>query len=286
MKKLLFGMLISVFSILSTIPVFASGTDMEYIIEDGAMYYESAYDFGSGRRAIVSEKNPYTPSPCYAGINGFAFLDAEGNILDFAYNEAEFNIDIPKEPEGTVSIFKHFKTASYRNGWVDAIHVIPVSDKLVSEKTPQEPEEIVKQIGEEIKSQNTALVVDFSGSMADNQREVVELLGSLNYTEETTIIVFADAYQVVSKDELISENFNVGYGTHMIKALNKATSYDVENLIIISDLDTYDDVELKPSTTLKKVIIYDPDDGIEDDIVGDVLEIIWNQVEVSRIRIK
>lgn len=248
--------------------VSAAETDaLEYVIQKGAVYHESAFGFGTGRRGVVCEDNPYTVNPCYAGINGYAYLDAEGKVLLSEYDESTTDIDIPPAPEGTFKLYKHFRTANYRNGWVDSNCVMKVTEKKeepleFSEDTPVEPEKVVDKISQDVKKDmKTCIVIDYSGSMADNQREVVDLLGTIEFNANTTIIVFADTFEIVTHEELKNEQFDVGGATHMYQAINEAIKIGTEQLIIISDLQTYDDVELMESSDkLRKVTIYDPDE--------------------------
>lgn len=304
MKKLFWGVILAlIFMICGATTAFAAETDINselpYIIKEGTVYYESSYQFGSGRQGTVNEKNEYITIPCYAGINGYSFLDENGNVLKSDYIESENDIFIPEAPERAVKLFKHFKSTSYRNGWVDAGQVIPNETiTTTSYEEPEEekekpkeqnPEEIVEDIKNDIQKENqkTTIVIDFSGSMSDNQSEVVRLLETIEFDENTTIIVFADEYEVITKDQLASKDFDVGGGTHMIKALNKAISFGNEHLIIISDLDTHDThSSLEECETLKSVVIYDPDDNIEDSIVEDILKPTWDKATISRVRIK
>lgn len=279
--------------------VLLQSLDFPYVIAKGTIYYESSDNFGSGRSGIVNKNNKYITIPCYAGINGFSFLDKDGNILSHNYIEDENDIVIPKPPKGAVKLFKHFKSIFGDNGWVDANKVSksitdpksPNDEKQTKKPTEQKPTDIVKNIKKDIqkKNQKTTIVVDFSGSMSDNQREVVELLETLDFNKNTTIIVFADTYKIVSKEQLIAEDFYVGGGTKMLKALNKAVSLGTQHLIVISDLDThdiYDGISLKKSKTLKSVIVYDPDDGSEDTIIDDMFKPIWSKAEISRVKIE
>lgn len=307
-KKLFLGAILTlIFMICGATTVFAAESDINselpYIIKEGTVYYETSYQFGSGRNGTVNEKNEYITIPCYAGINGYSFLDENGNVLKSDYIESENDIAIPEAPEGTAKLFKHFKSTSYRNGWVDAGQVIPnetitseeekeLKDEPEEEKEKpeeQNPEEIVEDIKNDIKKeeQKTTIVIDFSGSMSDNQKEVVELLETLDFNDNTTIIVFAKYYQVVNKEQLTSKDFYVDdENTYMIVAVNKAIELGTEHLIIISDLQTHEKrIELKESDTLKSVVVYDPDDGSEDAIV-DSFKNVWSKADVSRVRIK
>lgn len=303
--RTLIGMIFAcMFMMLGGITLSASASDeaseLSYIIEDGSKYYESSFAFGSGRTAIVTEDNPYTSRPCYAGINGYSFLDKYGNVIMCDYNEATNNITIPEQPKTAVRLFVHFRTENYRNGWTNSENVINLNNieltKNEDDELPeeQEAEEIIENIGKEIqesKDKQTTIVVDFSGSMLDNQKEVVDLLGTLNEldSDNTKIIVFADTYEVITKQRLIDEDFNVGGGTYMLQALNEAINIGTEKMIIISDLETYDlykDITLKQSKVLESVIIYDPDDSFGDDIVDKVFKVTWNDADICRIKIK
>lgn len=304
MKKLFWGMILTlIFMTCGATISFASEADVNselpYVIKEGTVYYESSYQFGSGRYGTVNERNEYITIPCYAGINGYSFLDENGNILESDYIESENDISIPKAPKGAVRLFKHFKSTSYRNGWVDAGQVIPNKTiTTISYEEPEEekekpeeqnPEEIVEDIKNDIQKENqkTTIVIDFSGSMSDNQCEVVELLETLDFNENTTIIVFAKRHKVITKEQLASRDFYVNAdGTYMVAALNEAIALGTEHLIIISDLQTHEErIELEESNVLKSVVVYDPDDGSEDDIVEDFKE-VWNKTTISRVKIK
>lgn len=306
-KKLFLGAILTlIFMICGATTAFAAESDINselpYIIKEGTVYYETSYQFGSGRNGTVNEKNEYITIPCYAGINGYSFLDENGNVLKSDYIESENDISIPEAPEGAVRLFKHFKSTSYRNGWVDAGQVILNEDITSDEEEKelldepeqvkerpeeQKPEEIVEDIQSDIQKEDkkTTISIDFSGSMSDNQREVVKLIETLDFNENTTIIVFASRYEVITKEQLISRDFSVGNSTYMIEALNKAIELGTEHLIVISDLQTSTG-ELEKSETLKSVVIYDPDDNYEDAIVDEMLKPTWDKATISRVRIK
>lgn len=261
-----------------TITAVAQETELPYIIQDGTTYYESSYDFGSGRNAVVNGENIYTTIPCYAGINGYSFLNEEGRVIDSKYQEECNDILVPEVPEETVEIFLHFKTANYRNGWVNSESVIARDEDRNNEAKPEEVVEEIQTYTQEGKK--TAIVIDYSGSMSDHQQKVVELLATLEFDENTTIIVFGETYQVITTNQLSSGDFYVGTATRMYQALNKATSLGVEQLIIISDLGTYEDVSLNSSENLENVIIYDPL-GTEDEIERELKE-KWKNAKIRR----
>ena len=110
---------------------------LPYVIEDNAVYYESSWNFGSGRQGIVNKNNQYVTKPCYAGINGYSFLDKDGNIIISDYKESTNDIAVPEAPSEAVKLFYHFKSTYHRNGWVSSNKV-----KLLAKKeTTSKPEE-------------------------------------------------------------------------------------------------------------------------------------------------
>lgn len=287
MKKrfLLVVCFIVLFIAFGTISASAQETELPYVIKDGTTYYESSYDFGSGRNAVVNGENIYTTIPCYAGINGYSFLDEQGRVIDSKYQEESNDISVPEAPEGTVETFLHFKTINYRNGWVNSENVISKDTNAEEEIRPNDdiakPEEVVEEIKTHTqKGKKTAIVIDYSGSMSEHQQKVVELLATLKFDENTTIIVFGTTYQVITTNQLSKGDFYVGTSTHMYQALNKATSLEVEQLIIISDLCTYEDVCLESSEDLENVIIYDPL-GTQDVIERELKE-TWKNAKIKR----
>ena len=286
LATLFFVMLFIVFSSITSSADEIESVALPYVVEEGTEYYESSLGFGSGRCGIVNEENIYTTTPCYSAINGYSFLDAEGRIIDYRYEESANDIYVPEAPEGTVEIFLHFKTANYRNGWVDSKSIIARNEEAYKDEEIQvnnevaKPEQVVEEIQTYTREGKSAIIIDYSGSMSDHQRKVVELLGKLQFDENTTVIVFGDTYQMITTEQLANEDFNVGYSTHMYQALNAATSLGVEQIIIISDLGTYDDVKLESSEELESVIIYDPL-GIEDGIEREIRE-TWKDVDINR----
>lgn len=299
-KGFLWGVLCCILLLCSAITVSAATPEEElpYEITEGATYYESAWGFGSGRYDTVTAENPYTIVPCYAGRDGYAFLDASGHVIDSKYCPEVSDIMIPEPPAGTVELFVHFHTGNYRNGWTSSTNLSPRADAeqfptdasevgadtgVVPEE--QTPEEIIGDISQELEesASTTAIVIDYSGSMADNQREVVKLLGTLPLDSCAAIVVFAESYEFVTMEQLISEDFNVGASTHMYQALNAVTSCNVESLIIISDLATYGDVALATCFTVKDVTIYDPDGS--DFLTIPAFKDAWPNANIERIQI-
>lgn len=192
---------------------------------------------------------------------------------------------IPKAPKRAKKLFVHFKSSFHRNGWIDSSRVISNTTKSTPKK--RKPIEIIREIiNIQKRKEKTTIVIDFSQSMDDKQKAVVKLLQTLTFDERTEIIVFADEYQRITKKQVMSKEFDVGYQTHMIQALNEELSLETENLIIISDLQTFDDVPLKRSDTLKSVQIYDPDNGDEDDEIMKLLRKGWTGTPISRTKIK
>lgn len=187
-----------------------------------------------------------------------------------------------------MKLFKHFYTVEYRNGWVDSEDVSRIDTEIDTEQPVAEvPEKVVKRISDDIKvGQKTSIIIDFSGSMYDNQRQVIELLEELEFGSNTNIIVFAEKFKVVTPMELKERNFDVGVSTHMFKALNKAAELGTEKLIIISDLLTYEDEEeILPNPKLNSVTIYNPDD-MDNDVVIDEMKEKWGEDLIELVRIK
>lgn len=243
--------------------------EFPYIVTEGATYYESSWNFGSGRSAVVNNKNPYVTQPCYARRNGYSYLDENGRSLANNYIPEAVDIEIPPAPEGSKALLIHFETIYHRNGWVHNQYVIKREEKKIEESTvpkkvegtkiEQNPEEVVDSISEDISSnKKNAIIIDYSGTMDDSQKAVIKLLDKLDFDENTRIIVFAETFQTVTKKELKEHEFDVGEDTHMIRALNEALKLGVENITLITDLDTFDDVELATSDKLKTVTIYNP----------------------------
>lgn len=319
MKKVLLGIFFALtLSCLCANPASAASLDnpmeLPYVVEDGAEYYESSFGFGTGKHATVGESNPYTTEPCYAGINGYSYLDVNGYVIISDYVEDEVDIDIPEAPEGADQLFLHFRSTSFRNGWVFSEYVskwepatastdtvtTPPQPSTPEETLPQNPHvtlpeeqnavEIVEQIKAEVQNttEKTAVIIDFSGSMDDDQRAVVDLLSTIEFTDDTTIIVFATSFETITAEQLENEDFSVGGMTFMLDPLNEAVSLDVDNMIIISDLytnDLYDGVNLLASDKLKYVTVYDPDDYYDDDMVINLFKKTWTNAEVTRVRI-
>lgn len=273
-----------------------------YVIQDGAIYYESSAKGGSGRSAVVGEKNIYTDSPCFAALDGYSYLDGAGEPILSDYIPEEYDINIPNAPEGAFYLMVHFKTPICgRNGWVSYEELEAVDAEKMLETLPEEPveevtqeeaapEEVVEKIERAVveaekMDETTVVAIDFSGSMCDNQAEVVKQLEKIEFGENTKIIVFAEISEVVTHQQLLKEEFDVGGGTHMMQALNKAISYQPANIIIISDLDTYDDVELEPAESLKKAVIYDPEDEMIDSEIMEYIQSVWTEAVITRTKI-
>ena len=277
-----------------------------YIIADGTVYYESSDAFGSGRYGVVGNGNMYTTDPCYAWLNGFSYLDEAGNILLSDFINARLNIEIPDAPEGAVALYVHFNSLSYRNGWIEFVqeHVLlnpavenegtmgqsneedteDQSPEIIINDGKMSPEEVVEEIVSSVEEEDastTILLMDVSGSMTDNQEEVINLLGELNL-ENAVPIVFASYAQKVSWEELREHDFWVdSTSTDLYEGLSKAWyylasygSFAAENnkIILISDLEnncpwpeSYTDLRIE-------LVIYDPVDNGATDM--EILELL------------
>lgn len=299
--KRLFIQLILCFALLSIFCISASAAGpnagLPYLIEDGARYYESSYAFGSGRNGTVTPANPYTTEPCYAGINGYSYLDESGYILDAKYDESTSNIPIPQAPEGATKLFLHFHTTDYRNGWVDSDFVVEAhantppttTTTLLPTSAPleQEPEEIIEDIEVILQEdKKTSIVIDYSGSMSDNQREVIDLLATLDLDSNVNIIVFASYHEVITQEQLKTGDFYVGSSTYLFPALDEATALGTEQLILISDLQNQDLSGIRTNLALQTVIIYDPDGLPIAHNLQKQFDSQWPNATISRIKIE
>ncbi len=111
--------------------------ELQYVVKDGSLYYESSWGCGSGRYDIVGADNSYTNIPCVVGLNGYSFLDENGDVLTSDYIEEETDILIPHVPNGAVKLFMHFHGPVYRNGWTDVQNI-----RLRSGRETDIPEEL------------------------------------------------------------------------------------------------------------------------------------------------
>lgn len=273
--------------------------DYPFEIPEGTKYYRSSYGHGSGRWGIVSDGNIYTDSPCYAGRDGYSWEDEKGRVLMSDYQEGVPDIEIPAPPIGATRLMVHFHGVVFRNGWIDNDNctrrtanteeiIIPVrkpfpqqaplydpqpnpEPEAEPEKVPgvfkteeeQEVEEVAKEIGDIAQSENakkTVLVIDFSGSMAPNQAEVLRLIETFDLDAFESIWVFASRAKSVTAQQLNENDFRVGSSTYMYKALNivQENEPNAENIILISDLRGYGWEELAENSKIKNVTVYDP----------------------------
>lgn len=290
MKRLFYGMLFA-FGLMIFCSTTVSAAESEkgefpFVVEEDSIYYESSENFGSGKYGVVNEENPYTTKPCCAAINGYSFLDMNGNIITAKYVEEESNIAIPEKPEGTVSTLVHFRCEKSRNGWI-------LQEKVKTKRvvTPEDyapPKQVVEQIDEILKKDsNTAIVIDYSSSMSDDQQKVVNLLSTLEFNDETTIIVFANKFEIINLKQLASNDFYVGGGTDMFPALNHIKELnDIKQLILITDLETKTfPTKLEENKMLESVKIYDPDDSESDESIMNEMILKFSNAKISRTEI-
>lgn len=266
-----------------TVTVSAAESNQEelpYEVIPGSEYFETASNFGDGRHATVSESNPFANTPCYAGRDGWAFLDENGYVIDSDYDPGEHDIAIPAAPEGTKEIWVHFHTEEYRNGWTKAENLV--------QRTPQEltPSEIVQSISEVVSTEEeTVLLLDVSGSMSDNQQEVLDLLDSIDLSN-TQIIVFGTTHQTVTQEQLRNSDYDVAPGgSNLWRPLYYiAESTTLDHLIIISDLchNISRDLPVWSEGFTARVTIYDPsDDPGNDSKILESMAYIWPNAKVD-----
>ena len=135
-KRLFLNLLVSTFIAIGGITANATENEraeLPYVVEEGSVYFDSCENFGSGASRVVNKENEYVTVPCYAGINGYAYVDANGHTMEYKYDEATNNIEIPEAPQGAVMLFKHFRSENYRNGWVAADKVKEREENGISE---------------------------------------------------------------------------------------------------------------------------------------------------------
>ena len=135
-KRLFLNLLVSTFIAIGGITANAAENEraeLPYVVEEGSVYFDSCENFGSGASRVVNKENEYVTVPCYAGINGYAYVDANGHTMEYKYDEATNNIEIPEAPQGAVMLFKHFRSENYRNGWVAADKVKEREENGISE---------------------------------------------------------------------------------------------------------------------------------------------------------
>ncbi len=271
MKKFLFTLVFAICTMMA-LAINANATEAPteypYIVEDGSPYFESAWDFGSGRHGIVGDENPYTDVPCMVRLNGYAFLGEHGEVLEAKFEENASYTSIPNTPEGAICTWVHFNGPVYRNGWVDMKYAYPAKDDVISppdiiepipdtveEKAPEEVAEQIQNIQSTIK---TAVVLDVSGSMYENQEKVIKQLETMDFEEGTIFEIFADKAAKISEEKFKEGKYKIGGRTNLFGALNALRDEDIELIILISDLCDNYNTYLKENSNIKGVIIYNP----------------------------
>lgn len=228
--------------------------EFPYVVDYGATYWESSWNFGTGRHGIVNEANPYTTMPyCYAAVNGYAYLNEGGEILAHDYIESESDIAIPPAPEGAVKLFKHFKSTSFRNGWVDADNVSLRRAKTPPKEAakPTDPEEIERQDAEELAEMiqqyegMTIVIVDRSSSMDDFAAQATKKFRSLSIDEQSTkVYIFGRYFKEIQAKDIAKDNRDVRQNEqcydYLAEVINDAAKYSPKHIIILTDLGVYE----------------------------------------------
>lgn len=241
---------------------------LPYVIEDNAVYYESSWNFGSGRQGIVNKNNQYVTKPCYAGINGYSFLDKEGNIIISDYKESTNDIAVPEAPSGAVKLFYHFKSTYHRNGWVSSNKVKFLTKKEITSKPdkseepedlkepdeleePKEPEKPKKQNSKELADMInnyggiTVVIVDRSSSMDDFADKATKEFRKLHIDSETTkVYVFGRYFKEIKAKDITNDNSDVRKNEktydYLADVINDAAKYKPDHIILLTDLGVYD----------------------------------------------
>lgn len=261
---------------------FSITTHAKTVVKENAVYWETSEDGGSGRNNIVNDENPYISEDRTVTINGYSFLDSNGNIIDskFVLNITN-NIKIPTAPKGTVMTMLHIHSENYRLGWTDEANLTPADIRVPDE--PQNIEQPQKKTAEEFadsinqKEGKTLILVDQSGSMNDFIEESTRAFNSLDLTD-VEIMVFAEKQKKISADEINDFHPSIGGGTDIYSAMNKADGY--ENIVLISDLADNHNTELFSFSTVKTLEIMCPDEYYPEEDLNKI-KTIWSNVDIS-----
>lgn len=294
-------MMVFIASVFMCVEAYAASdeTSLPYEVKKGSLYYESSWGFGSGKYDVVESENQYTDVPCMVGINGYSFLDENGQVISSKFEEEEIDIEIPEMPAQATQLWVHFSGPVYRNGWTKYTNIMSaeglkvedesepegknevvitieevISAIIEEEKAEQTPEEIVEQIEVIAQHFKTAIVVDSSGSMDDNQKQVIRQLSKLDFTDDTIIVVFGTEYQEVSYQDLINRNYYVSATTNIYGTLNYVAEQGVETIVLISDMMDNENKELFSNNSVKGLVIYNPEDWFHQDVL-DVIKDKW-----------
>lgn len=237
---------------------------LPYVIEDNAVYYESSWNFGSGRQGIVNKDNQYVTKPCYAGINGYSFLDKNGDIIISDYKESINDITVPEAPSGAVKLFYHFKSTYHRNGWVSSNKVKLLAKKETTskpeeskdsknpedredQKVPTEPEkQNSKELADMINNYDgiTVIIVDRSSSMDDFADKATKEFRKLDINEEKTkVYVFGRYFKEIKAKDITNDNSDVRknekHYDYLADVINDAAKYKPNHIIVLTDLGVY-----------------------------------------------
>ncbi len=239
-------------------------------VTENTIYWETSENGGSGRHNIVTASNPYIGKDREVIVNGYSYLDKNGNVINSFYDStATKDINLPVAPENAERTMIHIHSTTNRLGWVDSSSVLfdlvsPEDTKKVSEEIekakdaeqPQEKtaEEFADSINE--KEGKTLILVDQSGSMSEFVEKSTKAFNSLDLTD-VTIMVFAESSLEISADEINDSHSSIGGGTDIYSAMNKADGY--ENIVLISDLDDNHCAELFEFSSVKTLEIMCPD---------------------------
>lgn len=239
-KRFFFNVILCI-ALMTICKIDVCAENLPYIVTEGATYYESSSNFGTGRTGIVDVSNPYITIPCYAGINGYSYLDEYGNILAHDYDELSNDITIPPPPKGAVKLLKHFKSCLYSNGWID-------SEAISIHEPENEPE---KQNSQELADMiekyegMTVVIVDRSSSMDYFAEQATEEFRQLDIDENTTkVYVFGRYFKEIQAKDIVANNSEVRQDErpydYLAEVVNDASKYNPKHLIILTDLGIYE----------------------------------------------
>lgn len=265
-----------------------------YMLKEGATYYESSDEIG--KSATVDENNPYTSVPCNVAINGWSYLNNNGEIIEAKYDESTNNIEVPKltlqdENADIQQLMLHVYGEDYRLGWVraeDVLNFNKVQEEQFSntgyEETQkdtnntsiedvQTPEDVVDSIYNVVQdakatNQKVAILIDTSGSVYDKREKIYEGLKKVDLNQGNTIILkFASNVKNVEPDTFSEQDIDFGGMTELYSALNKANEQCADKIIVITDLVQNGYVSLNETENAGELIVYDTSEEWSDEQV-------------------